>query len=50
MTLQKYEVKYLDQLIDNYQGGGWSKYVRECHREYMDSIDEAKITEWENTL
>lgn len=49
MTLQQYEVKYLDRLIDNYQGGGWSQYVRKCYQEYMLNKGEQKIAEWENS-
>lgn len=49
MTLQQYEVKYLDQLIDNWNGINWHDYVRNCYREYMDSVEEQKITEWENS-
>lgn len=50
MTLQDYEERYLDELIDNWPGTDWDKHVRACYREYMDSIDEAKIAEWENGL
>lgn len=49
MTLQDYEERYLDDLIDNWNGINWDKYVRACYREYMDGMNEQKITEWENT-
>ena len=47
MSQQDYEEKFLDQLIDNWNGISWDDYVRACYREYMDSIDEAKIAGWE---
>lgn len=50
MTLHQYEEKFLAQLIDNWNGINWDEYVRDCYREYMDSIDEEKIAEWENRL
>ncbi|AGN34352.1 hypothetical protein VPSG_00033 [Vibrio phage pYD38-B] len=50
MTLQDYEERFLGELIENWPGIDWDKYVRQCHEEYMDSIDEAKIAEWENSL
>lgn len=49
MTLKDYEEKFHAQLIDNWRGGSWSEYVRDCYHEYMDSLDEAKIAEWENS-
>lgn len=48
MTLQQYEEKFHAQLIDNWRGGSWSKYIRERYQKYMDNMDEQKITEWEN--
>jgi hypothetical protein len=48
MTLFQYERKFYDELIDNWRGGSWKEYVKECYREYMDSIEEAKIAEWES--
>lgn len=50
MTLQQYEEKFLGDLIDNSPGTNWNDYVRSCYREYMDSVDEAKIAGWENRL
>lgn len=50
MTLQQYEEKFLGELIDNYPGINWNDYVRSCYREYMNSVDEAKIAEWESKL
>ena len=47
MSQQDYEEKFLDQLIDNWNGINWDDYVRCCYREFMDSIDEAKISRWE---
>lgn len=47
MTLLQYERKFYDELIDNWHGGSWSKYVNECYQKYMDSVDEQKIAEWE---
>ncbi|AZF88614.1 hypothetical protein [Vibrio phage P23] len=49
MTLQQYEVKYLDELIDNWSGIDWDEYVRDCYQKYMDSMGEQKIAEWENS-
>lgn len=48
MTLQDYEVRFLDELIDNYQGGGWSEFVKRCHESYLESIEEIIINNWEN--
>ena len=47
MSQQDYEEKFLDQLIDNWNGIGWDDYVLACYREYMDSIDEKQIEKWE---
>lgn len=48
MTLQQYEEKFHDELIDNWRGGSWSEYVRKCYAEYMESVEEQKITDWED--
>lgn len=48
MTLHQYEEKFHDELIDNWRGGSWKDYVSQCYEEYMESIDEQKITDWEN--
>ena len=47
MSQQDYEEKFLDQLIDNWNGISWDDYVLACYREYMDSIDEKQIEKWE---
>lgn len=50
MTLHQYERKFYDELIDNWCGGSWKEYTRQCYAEYMENLDEQKIAEWENRL
>lgn len=43
MTLQDYEEKYLYELISNFTGGDWEKYVKTCYDEYMNSVAEQEL-------
>lgn len=43
MTLQDYEERYLDDLIDNWPGVNWDKYVKSCYDEYMHSVAEQEL-------
>lgn len=50
MTLKDYELKFYDELVDNYDGSvRWPYYVRACYKLYMDNKDEQKIAEWEDS-
>lgn len=48
MTLQDYEDKYLDQLIENWNGIEWDKWVRHCYESYLEGVEEIIINNWEN--
>lgn len=43
MTLQDYEDRFLDELIDNWRGIDWDKYVKTCYDEYMHSVAEQEL-------
>lgn len=43
MALHQYEEKFLDQLIDNWNGIDWDKYVKSCYDEYMNSVAEQEL-------
>lgn len=43
MTLHQYEERFLDQLIDNWSGIDWDKYVKTCYDEYMNSVAEQEL-------
>lgn len=48
MTLQDYEDKYLDQLIENWNGIEWDKWVKSSYEGYLESAEEIIINNWEN--
>ena len=48
MTLQDYEDKYLDQLIEDWPGIEWDKWVKSCYEGYLESVEEIIINNWEN--
>lgn len=47
MTLENYESRFFEDLIDNWSGTNWGEYVKSCYAEYIKSIDEEKIAAWE---
>lgn len=48
MTLQDYEDKYLDQLIEDWNGIEWDEWVKSCYESYLESVEEIIINNWEN--
>lgn len=44
MTIQEYEEKFYDELVDNYKGKpGWCVYVNRCYQDYLDSVAEQEL-------
>ena len=43
MTLQDYEEKFLDEIIDNWNGINWHEYVKNCYDEYVNSVVEQEL-------
>lgn len=47
MTLWDYEHEFIGQLVDNWKGGDWDSYVKECYERFMASGDEKRIEKLE---
>lgn len=51
MTIEEYEFKFCDELVDNWTGKPpWHVYVNRCYQAYLDSLDEQRVEMKENVL